>query len=180
MANNNKSVEKDAREKKASSELPMDFVDQTHKALVSVWWTGNLMKRSFLRIFKGVFRSEAQFNLLRVLKFFEGPHTQNDLATKLLVNKSNITLLIDGLEKQGYIERLRVPNDRRSYHIAFTEDGRKRFDILDSKYEEFIGTLSRKFSEEDQEDLNRITCKIRNGLKVYFGSGNDTQEKPCD
>ena len=153
-----------------NSDIPVEFENQNHKALVSVWWTGNLLKKSFLRIFKGTFRSEAQFNLLRIIKYFEGPHTQKDLATKLLINKSNITLLIDSLEKAGFVQRLKVKNDRRSYHIAFTKDGKDKFDVLDAKYEELIAALSSSFTDKDQEDLNRITGKVRDNLARYFAA----------
>jgi DNA-binding MarR family transcriptional regulator len=54
---------------------------------------------------------------------FEGL-TQQDLARKLLVGRSNMSMLLPQMEKRGLISRQGDENDRRVLRLYLTEDGR--------------------------------------------------------
>src|SRR5438552_8859360 len=54
-----------------------------------------------------------------------GPLTQIDLATALSIDRTAMVYLLDELEEQGLVERVRNPNDRRSFLIHLTPKGRK-------------------------------------------------------
>jgi len=145
-------------------DLPTPFQDRDHEALVSVWLTGNLLGKAFRRSFKSQIRSEAQFNLLRVLRVMPGPMSQNDLSKMLMVDKSNVTGLIDGLEKQGLIRRNRVEGDRRSYHITLTSKGRHLTDKMDKIYRQEIRRIMAPLTAKEHGELIRLTRKMRQGI----------------
>ena len=65
----------------------------------------------------------AQFGALETL-FHCGPLNQSDLASKLLKSGGNITLIVDNLEKSGYVVRQRDQDDRRFVTVSLTESGR--------------------------------------------------------
>lgn len=51
--------------------------------------------------------------------------SQTDIAEKSMKDKTNITRIIDLLEKHAYIERRKDHQDRRMYRIHITEQGRR-------------------------------------------------------
>ena len=63
-----------------------------------------------------------QSMLLRTL-VKEGPLSSASLSRRLYVTPSNITGIIDRLEKKGLIERIRKERDRRIVLINLTESG---------------------------------------------------------
>jgi DNA-binding MarR family transcriptional regulator len=63
-----------------------------------------------------------QSTLLRTL-VKEGPLSSASLSRRLYVTPSNITGIIDRLEKKGLVERIRKERDRRIVLINLTESG---------------------------------------------------------
>ncbi len=63
-----------------------------------------------------------QSTLLRTL-VKEGPLSSASLSRRLYVTPSNITGIIDRLEKKGLVERIRKDRDRRIVLINLTESG---------------------------------------------------------
>ena len=148
-----------------TSDIPIEFRDRRNEALVSVWWTGTLLRKAFRRLFKDTFRSEGQFNLLRVLFYAEEEQTQSDLARQLLVDKSNITMLLDGLEERGLLKRVRSDRDRRVHNVCLTEKGKRLLIKTEEIYSNSIRIIMEDFSPEDLADLTALTRKLRSGMK---------------
>lgn len=63
-----------------------------------------------------------QSAVLRTL-FKEGPLSSASLSRRLYVTPSNITGIIDRLQKKGFVERTRKKRDRRIALIELTESG---------------------------------------------------------
>ena len=145
-------------------ELPLSQPDKQHEAIVSFWWTSAMLKKVSRRFFRENYSSEAHFNLLITLKRSEESITQNELSQKLLVDKSNITGLLDKLEALGQIKRNKVPDDRRSYHVTLTESGREMVEGLDVLYSEMVQQVMSAFTEEECEQLVSLTKKLRISL----------------
>jgi len=49
-----------------------------------------------------------------------------ELSRRVLLTRSGITRLVAGLERQGLVERLPAPDDRRGQLVALTDAGRER------------------------------------------------------
>ena len=145
-------------------DLPVPQPNKQHEALVSFWWTSAMLKNVSRRFFRENYSSEAHFNLLATLMKSEGPMTQNELSQKLLVDKSNITGLLDKLESLGQIKRNKVPEDRRSYHITLTDAGRELLAGLDVLYSEMVHKVMDCFTEEQCDQLVSLTRKLRISL----------------
>jgi DNA-binding MarR family transcriptional regulator len=64
----------------------------------------------------------AQSSVVRTL-FQNGPISSADLSRKLYVTPSNITGIIDRLDKKGLVERVPQANDRRVVRIQLTAAG---------------------------------------------------------
>ena len=65
----------------------------------------------------------AQFEIMMTLKSCQGI-SQQELAQHLLVTKGNVCVLVDRMEKCGWLERQPDPQDRRAYRLTLTAMGR--------------------------------------------------------
>ncbi|MEU4424453.1 MarR family transcriptional regulator [Actinoplanes sp. NPDC024001] len=61
-----------------------------------------------------------------------GPAPMRDLADVLACDASNVTGIVDGLERRGLVTRRTDPADRRVKHLVLTEEGQRRRDLLGS------------------------------------------------
>ncbi|MEM7184008.1 MAG: MarR family transcriptional regulator [Spirochaetota bacterium] len=149
---------------KHSAKLPGDYKNLKNEAIASLYWTGTLLKKVSKRFFSPYISSEAQFNILVLLKDSETLLTQRELSEKLIVDKSNITGMIDRMQSSGLLQRLPHKEDKRSYYIELTEQGRKLAKELDILYLEKINQVMATFSEEEIRQYIGFNEKIRQGL----------------
>ncbi len=80
--------------------------------------------------------SPSQFNVLNLLHGVDESRTQIDLSRDLITHRSNVTGLVDRLEKRGLVHRRPVPGDRRAYHVSLTATGNKLMDAILPEYHE--------------------------------------------
>ena len=73
--------------------------------------------------------------------------TQRELADALNVTPRNVTSLIDGLEKTGFVKRRDHPNDRRAILLDLTSSGTEITDRLKRETKEFANALFAGFSQ---------------------------------
>jgi DNA-binding MarR family transcriptional regulator len=79
--------------------------------------------------------SPSQFNILNLLRGSSEGLTQIDLSRELITHRSNITGLIDRLEKRGLAQRKISPFDRRVWRVSLTKEGTELIrDILPPYY----------------------------------------------
>ena len=71
----------------------------------------------------------SQFGVLEALLHL-GPLSQGDICHKLLLSGSNITPVIDNLEKRALVRRDRRTDDRRVVEVSLTTKGRQLIDGL--------------------------------------------------
>jgi len=150
------------------TDLPMTFKDSGLEAVVSLWWTGGMLKRAFRRVFRNSeVSSEAQFNMLRALENADEPLTQRVLGELLLVDKANVSGLVDRLSRAGLVKRHAVPGDRRSIHVRLTPDGTRVVAKMGAEYEKNVTAIMSVLSEREQRTLTKLTKKVRVGLAKW-------------
>ncbi len=66
-----------------------------------------------------------------------------ELAERMLLNKSNLTRLLDRLEGRGLLLRQPCPEDRRGAYAAITPRGRK---LLGAMWPSYGGAIQRHFA----------------------------------
>jgi DNA-binding MarR family transcriptional regulator len=106
----------------------------------------------------------------RVLKVIDANPavSQTEIAEKSQKEKTNITRIIDLLEKNGFIERRRDEKDRRMYRIHATEEGKKVLKAVNpitQKTEEICAqTLNKKQVKEIIDSLDAVCESIKKEL----------------
>lgn len=77
--------------------------------------------------------------------------TQTELAERARKDRPNTTRILDTLERNGFIRRVRDSKDRRSYRIFLTEGGKATQKKLTPLVADFF---HRAFSELTQDELD--------------------------
>lgn len=113
--------------------------------------------------------SPSQFNILNVLVDDEQGLTQVELSRRLIMHRSNVTGLVDRLEKRGLIARNANPDDRRVHHVVLTASGRKLLnEILPHYYraaEQIWDKFSVKRAKELAADLETLALNVEEFIK---------------
>lgn len=113
----------------------------------------------------------ASFDVLATLRRSGQPYrlSPGDLVQRTMVTSGTMTHRIDQLVKQGYVERIKNPDDGRGFFIGLTKKGKT---VIDAAVTDHVATLHRLTSGLDEaefKDLNRL-------LKVF----NESLEHPGD
>ena len=108
--------------------------------------------------------SPAKFNILLMVKHVgkdEGI-PQQEISKLLLVTTSNMTRMIDKLEKDEYVERLHQEGDRRVNLIKITKKGSDLLNAIWPHYKEKIDNLVEStFSKGEKNQLNKTLEKFK-------------------
>lgn len=106
--------------------------------------------------------STSQFAVLEAL-YHLGPLSQGLVSAKVLKSTGNITLVIDNLEKQGFVRRARESQDRRMVTIHLTPQGRSLIERLFPAHAEAICAELSLLSAEEQNQLAQLCAKLGKG-----------------
>ncbi|MFC4022614.1 MarR family winged helix-turn-helix transcriptional regulator [Oceanobacillus longus] len=86
----------------------------------------------------------------------EGDLTIGELSNKISLAFSTTTDLVDRMEKNDLVERVRDTNDRRVVRIHLLSKGKKIIREVIKKRQEYLGEVLNKFSEEEKDSLNYL------------------------
>lgn len=119
----------------------------------------DLTKKAYAKIDEylkefGLVRSHAA--ILRLLKI-NNELPMSELSEKIQVTKPNVTLLIDKLEKRGYVERVNASHDRRIIFIKLSNAGDE---FVESYVKKLHGYFTTMFSKLSSEDLGAFKSNI--------------------
>src|SRR5512144_2120248 len=108
----------------------------------------------------------SQFAVLEAL-YHLGPMTQGEVSQKVLKSGSNLTLVIDNLERDGFVRRERNAKDRRVIYVHLTEAGSgkieavlpghvaalvEEFSVLTASEQETLGALCKKLGTRNLQN----------------------------
>lgn len=114
-----------------------------------------------------------QYLVLMVL-WEESPMPVNDIAKKLILNTNTITPLIQRMEKQKLIKKVKSPEDERKVLVSLTEKGEslreKAKEIPLKMMEKIIGDSPVSESkilelQNLKNNLDKLLIKLQNQLK---------------
>jgi DNA-binding MarR family transcriptional regulator len=104
--------------------------------------------------------SPSQFNLLNLLEGNPAGLSQTELSRELITHRSNVTGLVDRLEKRGLVRREDAAADRRAYRVTLTPEGTRLLEEVLPRYHEEVrrvcGHLSPRRAAELIADCRQI------------------------
>jgi len=106
--------------------------------------------------------SPSQFNVLNLLDLTPAGISQTDLSRQLIMHRSNVTGLVDRLEKRGLVERKDVAGDRRAYSVVLTAAGATLLHEILPRYYEGAERLWGELAHQRVAGLTSDLRKVAN------------------
>jgi DNA-binding MarR family transcriptional regulator len=100
-----------------------------------------------------------------------GPKKMSELSDVLKTTKSNVTNLVDALERNGYLSRIRSKEDRRVIMVELTKEGEKLYRKLLDSFDSLIKKIVSKIPQEDLEEFSRGFLKMVSLFTENFQRG---------
>ncbi|MBN2508449.1 MAG: MarR family transcriptional regulator [Verrucomicrobia bacterium] len=133
-----------------------------YQALIQLLRTADTLWNASRTLFGRWGLSPSQFNILNLLHGQPGGMSQVELSRRLLMHRSNVTGLIDRLERRRLVLRRDQPGDRRAYRVAITPAGRALMRDLLPRYhraaEEVWGPLPLQRARQLVRDLEEVSA----------------------
>lgn len=116
---------------------------------------------AFFPAYRGWFRSHVprteemtapRMQLLGALRML-GPRMMTALGDHLGVKKANVTVIVDGLEREGLVRRTKHRSDRRATLVELTPAGQVLCDRLYDDYEIAVSKLFEELTRAEQAQL---------------------------
>jgi len=108
--------------------------------------------------------TQPQFGVVEILGHL-GPMTIGEVGRKMLVTGGCITVILDNLEKEGLVERIRSTEDRRVIKVQLTTKGHLLFNEVFTQHAERVTQLASVLTEDEQTQLSQLLKKLGLALK---------------
>ncbi|MDT7849367.1 MarR family transcriptional regulator [Methylophilus sp. VKM B-3414] len=105
--------------------------------------------------------------LILLMREVDLTSTPSVLAEKLGVTRATMTGLLDGLEQGGLVQRILVPEDRRSVKVRLTEAGQARLDAVMPDYYTRLRQSMQGLNEQQRQDLQALLGVIDQGISAW-------------
>ncbi|WP_167954823.1 MarR family winged helix-turn-helix transcriptional regulator [Anaerosporobacter faecicola] len=105
----------------------------------------------------------SHWSVLKVLSE-EGPLTQVEIASRLGSDKATCGSVIDRLERNGFVERISTPGDRRSYHIQVTDLAQNSIEAMTAAAKSCNEQATAGFTKSELQQLNQYLRRIFHNL----------------
>jgi MarR family 2-MHQ and catechol resistance regulon transcriptional repressor len=95
---------------------------------------------------------------------------QGEIGRELSVTSANVTYLIDGMVREGLVNRLVNPNDRRMTFVELTPKGEELAERIVPVIGTFMGEVVGCLSDAEKKQLNHLLERVRcNAEKMRHG-----------
>jgi MarR family 2-MHQ and catechol resistance regulon transcriptional repressor len=108
--------------------------------------------------------TQPQFSVLEALGHL-GPLTTGEIGKKMLVTGGCMTVIIDNMERDGLVERIRSTEDRRVIKVGLTAKGDELFRKVFRQHADRITELASALTEEEQQHLSALLKKLGLALR---------------
>lgn len=144
--------------------LPNEVQSEAHETVLNVLVTADLLAKEGERVARPFGLTEAQLNVLMLLKYQcpEGELDQSTLGRMLVVNRSNVTGLVDRMEQAGWVRRGPDAGDRRVKRVSLTAEGKR-----------VLRSAERAYLRRVDEAVSGLAAHERSALRAFLGRVRD-------
>jgi DNA-binding MarR family transcriptional regulator len=135
-----------------------------HKALISIYYTATRLRKRAADFLRPFGMTDVQFNLLMLLQHqdnLNGGLNQAQLSSMMLVNRADITALIDRMERATLVARTVAPSDRRCNISQLTDRGRRLLSQIEPLYAKEVKRIMAGLSDKEQTKMMQALEKVR-------------------
>jgi DNA-binding MarR family transcriptional regulator len=102
-----------------------------------------------------------RFDLMAQLEREPQGMKMNELSRRMMVTGGNITPVTDQLVKEGWVERMEQPHDRRAWLVRLTPAGRSLFKKMAKRHEAWIVAAFSSLSQRDVHQLHELLGQVK-------------------
>jgi DNA-binding MarR family transcriptional regulator len=135
-----------------------------HEALLNIYFTATCIKKRAAEFLRRFGLTDVQLNVLMLLHHqsgAEGGLSQAEISDMMLVNRANITSLVDRMEKAKLVVRTAAANDRRFNIVKLTDKANKLFAKVDPLYAEEVKSAMAVLKGTEQKKLIKMLERVR-------------------
>lgn len=132
------------------------FESEIHKVHINILYTAYLIKQRIAVLLKPFFITPEQFNVMRILRGkIDTGLSIKEISSRLIEKNSNVSRIIDKLERKSLAKRERSGIDKREVKIHLTKQG---LDLINSASKTLSINQNVIFdiSEEEAKIVNAI------------------------
>ena len=124
-----------------------------------------------------------RFDLMAQLERVPEGLKMNELSSRMMVTRGNITGIANQLVTEGLVARVEVVGDKRACRVKLTAKGRRRFNALALAHEGWIVQAFAALGERDISALHGLLGRVKAGIpqrasKGTGGQGDAAQTPP--
>lgn len=139
---------------------PFESLDQ--ELFLNLIRSSEWLQFEFAKVFQEYGITQPQFNVLKILEVEDKKGISiRKIGNRMTTRASDVTRLVDRLEKAGHVARQRTGADRRVILVRMTESGRKLVDNLREPLLEAHRRTKQHLSTEKLELLNSLLFELR-------------------
>jgi len=102
-----------------------------------------------------------RFDLMAQLERHPEGLKMNALSELLMVTGGNVTAIVDQLAKEGPVERLDEPADRRAFRIRLTRAGQRTFGEMARAHEGWVVEMLSGLTRKEHAALLELLAKLK-------------------
>ncbi|MGM8215535.1 MarR family winged helix-turn-helix transcriptional regulator [Bacillaceae bacterium W0354] len=153
------------------STFDIKFIDELEK---NMRYISHIIKQRGREILDHYPITPPQFVALQWLD--SGDLTIGELSKKMYLAFSTTTDLVDRMEKNELIVRVRDPKDRRVVRVHLLDKGKEIIDEVVEKRQEYLREVLTAFTEEEINMLRSSFAKLFNEMKSHEDNRNKNKE----
>ena len=139
-----------------------------HRVMIEFAKTSDLLEDIFSRHFARFGLSKVKFTaLVQLLYADDAGLALSELSEKLEVSRANVTGLIDRLEKDGLVCRIRDPQDRRSTRAMITTKAKNLMHKIMPVHNYFTFKVLEILDQSEKEAIIELCKKLQSNLYKY-------------
>lgn len=139
------------------------FRSRAHEATLSIVRTAALLNDQLEQVLKPFGLTLAQYNVLRILRGAEPAVLgRNDIRCRMVTRMTDMTRLLDRMERAGMVVRARCDEDRRQVLTSLTPRSRELLDELDPLMEAEHRRHFRGLNNGELAELVTLLTAVRN------------------
>lgn len=143
--------------------FPRAIQDAAHEVVLNIMVTADLLAKEGERMVGPFGITEAQFNVLMLLRYQSegGEMDQTTLGRMLVVNRSNVTGLVDRMERAGWVVRTPDPGDRRVKQVSLTPAGVSVLEKAEAVYLQRVQAVVGSLTTAQRSTLAKLLGRLR-------------------
>ncbi len=110
-----------------------------------------------------------RFDLMAQLERFPKGLRMNELSKRMMVTGGNVTGITDMLEREGLVERVADPDDRRVWLVRLTRAGRRAFSAMAAEHERWIVEAFAPLAAREMAAMAALLARLKTHVRSLEG-----------